>query len=309
MALDPIIQAIVDNSKAQGRTQTLAEGGLQQAREGYLMMRAIGGDEAPLASVEDRTIPGPAGDIALRVYTPEGDGPFPVVVYYHGGGWTIGSIESHDPVTRRMASEAGAVVVSVEYRLAPEHVFPAAVDDAWAALEWVAANASSIGGDPARIAVAGDSAGGNLAAVVSIMAREAGGPRLAFQLLIYPATDAGIEYPSYVENVDGPFLPKSSMDWFYEQYQPDPNDWRVAPMKATDLSNLPPALVITGQYDPLRDEGKAYADKLREAGTEVTYHNYETMPHVFVQLWGILPAAKECMTEMVEALRKAFANA
>ena len=308
MALDPILQAIVDNSKAQGQAApSLAEGGVQQARDGYAMMRAIGGDDAPLASVDDRTVPGPAGDIPIRIYTPEGAGPFPVVVYYHGGGFTIGSIDSHDPVTRRMASEAEAIVVSVEYRLAPEHVFPAAVDDSVAALEWVAANAASFGGDASRLAVAGDSAGGGLAAVVALAARDAGGPAIAQQVLIYPCTDSRGGYPSYVENEEGPFLTKASMEWFYEQYRPDPTDWRASPILG-DLSNLPPALLITGQYDPLRDEGKAYAEALEAAGNAVVHHNYETMPHVFVQMWGILPTAKECMTEICETLKKAFAG-
>ena len=306
MALDPILQAMVDNSKAQGRTQSLAEGGLQQARDAYAMMRAAGGQEAPIASVDDRAIPGPAGDIPIRIYTPEGEAPFPVVVYFHGGGFTIGSVDSHDPVTRRMASESGAIVVSVDYRLAPEGRFPAAVDDCFAALQWIGDNASTFGGDPSRLAVAGDSAGGNLAAVTSIMAREAGGPNLALQVLVYPTTDVTREYPSHKENADGPFLTADTMRWFWEQYQPDASDWRASPIVA-DLSNLPPALVVTGQYDPLRDEGKAYADKLRDAGNTVTYHNYETMPHVFLQLWGVLPAAKELSTEIAEALRKAFA--
>ena len=304
MALDPIIQAIVDQSKAAGNTQSLSSGSLQEARDGYAMMRAIGGEDAPVASVDDRTIPGPAGEIPIRIYTPEGDGPFPVVVYFHGGGWTIGSIESHDPVTRRMAFEAKAVVVSVEYRLAPEHKFPAAAEDSLAAFEWVAKNAASINGDPARLAVAGDSAGGNLAAVAAIYARDEGIP-LALQVLIYPSVDQREGWPSYEENAEGPFLTHETMMWFKENYAADPLDWRASPIVADDLSNLAPALVITGQFDPLRDEGKAYAEALEKAGNQVTYRNYETMPHVFMQMWGILPTAKECMTEIVETLAKA----
>ena len=312
MALDPIVQALVNNSKTQGPTPSMAEGGVDLARANYAVMSRAGGESPPLASVVDREIPGPAGTIPVRIYTPEADeaegGSLPVVVYYHGGGWTIGSVEGHDPVTRRLAHEAGAIVVSVDYRLAPENPFPAAVDDAFAALTWVAANAATFGGDPARIAVAGDSAGGNLSAVVTLMAREAGGPSLAHQVLIYPSVDARGGYPSHEENAEGPFLTKESMEWFFEQYAPaDRTDWRVSPIAAPDLANLPPALVITAQFDPLRDEGAAYAAALRDAGNEVVLHNYETMPHVFVQMWGVLGAAKECFTEIGETLRKAFA--
>ena len=305
MPLDPIIQAIVDQTKAAGPTPSMAEGSLQDARDGYAMLRAVGGEEPALASVTDRTVPGPGGDVPIRVYTPEGDGPLPVVVFFHGGGWTIGSIETHDPVTRRMAFEANAIVVSVDYRLAPEHPFPAAVEDSLAAFAWVAKNAAEIGGDASRLAVAGDSAGGNLAAVAAIYARDEGIP-LALQVLIYPSVDQRAEgWPSYVENAEGPFLTDETMRWFKENYKADPLDWRASPILTEDLSNLAPALVITGQFDPLRDEGKAYADALQEAGNQVTYRNYETMPHVFMQMWGILPTAKECMTEIAETLTKA----
>ena len=304
MALDPILQAIVDSTAAQGGQPSMAEGGVQQARDGYDMMRAAGGEEAPIASAVDRTIPGPAGDIPVRIYTPNGEGPFPVIVYYHGGGWTIGSIESHDPVTRRLASESESIVVSVDYRLAPEHPFPAAVEDSLAAFEWVVANAAELGGIPSKIAVAGDSAGGNLAAVAAIYARDNNLP-LAYQVLIYPTVDQRQEYPSYVENADGPFLTAETMRWFKDNYAPDADDWRASPMAHEDLATLAPALVITGQFDPLRDEGRAYADRLRDAGNEVVYRNYETMPHVFLQMWGVLPTAKECMTEIAESVKKA----
>lgn len=309
MALDPILQSIIDNTAASGRGGSLTEGSVEEARNGYLMMRAIGGDDAPLASVEDRTIGGPDGnEIGLRIYTPEGDGPFAVCVYFHGGGFTIGSIEGHDPVTRRLASDSGCIVVSVEYRLAPEHPFPAAVDDAFAALQWVGENAAAIGGvDGAPLAVAGDSAGGCLAAVSAIMARDAGGPAVSFQLLIYPTTDSTGSFPSTVENAEGPFLTKASMDWFYDNYKPDVDDWRASPIKRDDLSGLPKALVVTGQYDPLRDEGEAYGERLRDAGVPVTVKRYETMPHVFVQMWAILPTAKECMSLIAGELRAALA--
>lgn len=314
MALDPIVQAMVDHARAAGRTGTIADGTVEQGREAYLMLRGLGGDDAPVASVVDRAVPGPAGDIPIRVYTPSGDGPFPMCVYFHGGGFTIGSIDSHDPVTRRLAHEAGAVVVSVEYRLAPEHPFPAAVDDAWAALRWIAAHADELGGDPApgRLAVAGDSAGGNLAAVVSLLARDAGGPAIAQQLLIYPTTDSRMDrgdlYPSIEENAGAPFLPKAAIEWFGEHYEADGDDWRASPILAPDLSRLPPAHVVTAQYDTLRDEGEAYAARLGDAGVPVTVTRYPTMPHVFVQMWGMLPVAKECMSELAAVLRRAFGD-
>jgi acetyl esterase len=307
MALDPIIQAMVDNARAAGRTATIADGTVEQGRQAYLALRGLGGDDAPVASVQDRTAPGPAGDIPLRVYTPGGAGPFGLCVYFHGGGFTIGSIETHDPVTRRLAHESGAVVVSVDYRLAPEHPFPAAVDDAWAAVQWIAAHAEELGCVPGRLAVAGDSAGGNLATVTALLARDAGGPPIVQQLLIYPTVDArrGSAYPSIDENAEAPFLPKVAIEWFDEHYRADPDDWRVSPILA-ELSGLPPAHIVVGQYDTLRDEDEAYAARLQEAGVPVTVARYPTMPHMFVQLWGVLPAAKECMAELARVLRDAF---
>lgn len=310
MALDPVIQAMVDNARAAGRTDTIADGTVEQGRQAYLLLRGLGGDDAPMASVVDRTVPGPDGapEIPIRVYTPEGDGPFPMCVYFHGGGFTIGSVDSHDPVTRRLAYEAGVVVVSVEYRLAPEHRFPAALEDAWAALQWIAAHAEELGCVPGQLAVAGDSAGGNLATVVALHARDAGGPAVVQQLLIYPTTDARPydgTYPSIEENAHAPFLPKIAMEWFAEHNQPDGDDWRASPILA-DLTGLPPAHIVTAQYDPLRDEGEAYAERLRDAGVPVTVVRYPTMPHVFIQLWGVLPAAKECMSDLARVLRDAF---
>jgi len=312
MALDPIIQAMVDSSRASGRADTIADGTVEQGRQAYLLLRAVGGDDAPVASVADRVVPGPSGDIPIRVYTPLGDGPFGLCVYFHGGGFTIGSVDGHDPVTRRLAHEAGVVVVSVDYRLAPEHPFPAAVDDAWAALQWTAAHAEELGCVPGAVAVGGDSAGGCLAAVVSLLARDAGGPAIAQQLLIYPTTDAradrGDAYPSIEENAEAPFLPKVTIEWFGDHYKADEDDWRASPILAADLSGLPTAHVVTAQYDPLRDEGEAYAARLKEAGVPVTVTRYPTMPHVFVQMWGVLPAAKECMSELAGVLRGAFSR-
>ena len=306
MPMDPMLQMMTDNARSTGGGAGLRAGTVEQARAGYDAMVAAGGEAPELASVEDRTIPGPAGEIPIRVYTPLGDGPFPVVVFYHGGGFTIGSLTSHDPVARRICAETGALVVAVDYRLAPEHPFPAAVEDAFAALQWVGDNASSIGGDPSRLAVTGDSAGGNLSAVVCLLARDAGGPAIRFQALVYPTTDARADYPSVRENGDSIFLSADTMAWFYEQYQSDKEDWRASPILAPDLSDLPPALIITAEYDTLRDEGEAYGEALRAAGNDVTIRRYDGMTHVFFQLWGVLEAAKQAMTETTTALREAL---
>jgi acetyl esterase len=308
MPLDPVLQAIVDNSAQSGQSQKLSEGSVEQARQGYDMMGAVGGSGPDLNSVLDRTILGPAGELPIRIYTPDGDGPFPVIVFFHGGGFVIGSLESHDPLCRQLAGLTPAVVVSVHYRLAPEHPFPAAVEDAWAALEWAQHNAAEIGGDPNLVAVCGDSAGGNLAAVTAILARDAGRPTLSAQILLYPTVDARGGYPSLDENAEGPFLTKDSMEWFFGHYAPnaDTSDPRLSPIAAEDLSGLPPALIVTAEFDPLRDEGEAYADRLRDAGVDVTCHRYDGMGHVFVQLAGIVPQGRQAIEEASAALAKAF---
>jgi acetyl esterase len=306
-----MLQQMTDGARAAGRDQGLRAGTLEEARAGYEMVAAAGGESPELAKVDDQTIPGPAGAIPIRVYTPVDDGPFPVVVFFHGGGFTIGSIDSHDPVARQLCAQVGAVVVSVGYRLAPEHKFPAAVDDAFAAVQWIAAHGAELGADGSRIALCGDSAGGNLSAVVSIMARDAGGPSIAFQALVYPATDARDDgaYPSRVENGDAVFLNADSMRWFYEQYgnsDDDRTDWRASPILAPDLTGLPPALVITAEYDVLRDEGEAYGSALQAAGNDVTIHRYEGMTHVFFQFHGILDVCQEATTEVAAAIKAAL---
>jgi acetyl esterase len=303
---------MTDNAKTAEPRPSMRESGVEAARAGYDAMAAAGGVLPDLASVEDRTIPGPAGDLKVRVYTPLGAGPFPILVWYHGGGFTIGSLDSHDPVARNLCAQAEALTVSVDYRLAPEHKFPAAVDDSFAALQWVGEHGAELGGDPTRIAVCGDSAGGNLATVAAILARDAGGPAVAFQALIYPTTDARADYPSVRENGDSIFLSKETMDWFYEQYHDgdkDMLDWRASPILTEDLSNLPPALIITAEYDTLRDEGEAYAEALRSAGNDVTVRRYDGMTHVFVQLAGMLPDGAAAITEVATALRVAFGTA
>jgi acetyl esterase len=312
MPLHPMLQMMADNAKESGRGMSLREGSVEDARTGYDAMGAMGGDLPELASKVDSSLPGPAGDVPIRIYTPTGDGPLPVVVFFHGGGFTIGSLTSHDPVAHKLAAESGAIVVAVDYRLAPEHKFPAAVEDCFAALQWVGANASSFGGDSSRLAVCGDSAGGNLSAVSCLLARDAGGPDVAFQALIYPTTDARGGYPSIVENGEGLFLSADTMLWFYEQYgrsDEDKSDWRASPILAEDLSNLPPALIITAEYDPLRDEGEAYGEALRAAGNTVTVKRYDGMTHVFVQLAAMLEEGRQAIAESAAAMRLAFGTA
>jgi acetyl esterase len=309
MPLAPAARTMIDRMEEAG-FPPLWELPLEQARAAGALFGTM--DEPPaVASVEDRVIPGPAGDLPVRIYTPDGNSPRPVVAYFHGGGFVFCSIDTHDGTCRRLANATGAVVVSVEYRLAPEHCFPAAPDDCYAATMWVHEHASELGGDPRRLVVAGDSAGGNLAAVVAHMARDRGGPPIAFQALIYPVIDAACDTPSYSENAEGYFLEKQAMRWFWDQYlgvDCDGTDPQASPIKARDLSSLPPAVVITAEYDPLRDEGEAYADALRGAGVPVTMRRYDGMIHGFASMPMLFPEADEAMGRIGEALHSAFAT-
>ncbi|WP_374712450.1 alpha/beta hydrolase [Symbiobacterium terraclitae] len=282
-----------------------------EARRMAEQLASLGGEAEPVASLVDRTIPGPAGAIPVRIYTPAGEGPLPVLLYFHGGGWVIGSPDTVHSTCALLANRAGAVVVSVDYRMAPEHKFPAAAEDCYAATAWVAENARSFGGDPQRIAVSGDSAGGNLAAVVALMAREKGYPQLAYQVLIYPVTDHNFDTPSYRENGTDYFLTTAMMEWFWNHYingDEDGRDWRASPLQVADASNLPPAFVITAEFDPLRDEGEAYARKLAEAGNTVTLKRYLGQIHGFCTLLGAIPAGRQALEEAAAHLRLAFAS-
>lgn len=266
------------------------------------------GKSVELAGVEDRSIPGPHGQIPIRIYTPEGAENAPVIIYYHGGGWVVGNIDTHDALTRELANRSSSIVVSVDYRLAPENPFPAAVEDAYATLEWVSQNAESLGGDPSMIAVAGDSAGGNLAAVVSLMSRDKNGPAIKFQALIYPATNLyTMDTESHNNFAEGFFLSKEGMEWFRSQYLPRKEDWtdpHASPLLAKDHSNLPPAIVITAQFDPLRDEGEAYAEKLKQAGVPVKLTRYDGMIHGFVSFADLLDEATEALDEIAAELKR-----
>jgi acetyl esterase len=307
LPLDPQARVLIDLIDGSGDFALTPDSDPQELRALYGALRPPASIE--LAHIEDRTIPGPAGDLPVRIYRPAGDAPKPTIVYYHGGGWVIGGLDTHDGACRALADAADAVVVSVDYRLAPEHPFPAPLEDAVAALQWVHDHASEIGGDPARIAVAGDSAGGNLAAVVAHEARDAGGPGLCFQLLIYPVTDYEFDSASMHENAEGYFLTRAAMQWFYSHYLTDPAhgaDPRVSPRRASNLAGLPPAFVITAEFDPLRDQGVAYADAMRAAGTPVAGRTYDGMFHGFVSMLEWIEAGKVAFDEAVAALRVAF---
>ena len=264
-------------------------------------------DRSHVNFTRDLAIPGSGGEIPIRVYRPDVGTPAPVLVYYHGGGWVVGTLDSIDEVCRTIARRAGCIVVSVDYRLAPEHPFPAGVDDAYAALEWVAEHAPTFGGDPGSLCVAGTSAGGNLAAVTALRAREEGGSDLAHQLLLYPITDHAFDTDSYGENADGPLLTRADMEWFWDLYLRSPVDGHnpfASPLRASDLSGLPPATVVTAGFDPLRDEGAAYADRLAAAGVDVDHRHYPDMVHGFLSLTDEVAAADEAMDEVAGALRE-----
>jgi acetyl esterase len=265
-------------------------------------------DLVEVAHVEDRAVPGPGGEVAVRVYTPEGVGPFPVLVYLHGGGWVLGSLDSHDRECRILTAGARCVTVAVDYRLAPEHPFPAAPEDAYAALCWVAANAAEIGGDPAKLAVGGDSAGGNLAAAVALMARDRSGPTLALQALIYPVTDFDADTPSMRQNAEGYVLTRSTMRWFHDAFcaAADRTDPYAAPLRAPTTAGVAPAHVIVAGYDPLRDEGVAYARALIEGGVRTTLTCYPGAFHGFFSMNRFLADARTAQAEVIAALRGAW---
>jgi acetyl esterase/lipase len=282
---------------------------IDEARKVPYRMIELGGPEQPVARFDARTLPGLV-PIPVRVYRPSAAQDLPALVYFHGGGFVICNLDTHDRICRMLANASGCVVVSVDYRLAPEHKFPAAAEDAYSATRYVAEHASEFGIDPSRIAVGGDSAGANLATVVALMARDRQGPGLKFQLLIYPVTDfTEHATPSERDYGHGYFLEEEQMDWFADQYfatEADRHSPYASPSKASDVRGLPPAMVITGECDPLRDQGEAYAEKLRSAGVAVALKRYEGMIHPFVSLAGIVDAGRDAINDSASAMRQAL---
>lgn len=277
-----------------------------QGRESDGFISRLMQNKIKLHAIEDRLIEGRNGSIPIRIYRPSAALNLPVIVYFHGGGWVVCDLETHDGICRQLANDNGMVVVSVDYRLAPEHKYPAGAEDCYDATLWVWEHAAELGVDPNNVIVGGDSAGGNLAAVTTLMAREAGKPNIAFQLLIYPATDATMSHPSIEANRNAPILTKAMMGWFVDHYQRRPSDVQepyFSPLLANDFSNLPPALVLTAEYDPLRDEGQAYAAKLQEAGNEVTHIDYPRMVHGFLSFASMASGGKLAFADIQRALR------
>jgi acetyl esterase len=301
MPLHPQVQAMRSRREREGVPQ-LYTLGLAQARANDLAeIQAAAGTGEAVASVVDRLIPGPAGELPIRIYSPVPDEPLPVLVYFFGGGWTLGTIDTADAVCRRLANAAGCAVVAVGYRLAPENKFPAAVHDCFAGLTWVMSNM-----DAPAIAVGGDSAGGNLAAAVTLLARDEGVPLVA-QLLVYPNTDYDSDTPS-LRDGDDPFLfNKTSVAWYWEHYLAAPEDGMnplASPLRAASLAGLPPALVITAEYDPLRDQAEQYAQRLGDSGVPVTLSRYDGMIHGFFCMAGDLADGAQAQAEAAEFLKR-----
>jgi acetyl esterase len=309
MPVDPQVQALLDATASLPPLHTLS---VDEARAMFKAHPLQGVRAAEVASAADRTMPGPAGPLRLRVYTPPGTGPFPLLVFFHGGGFVVCDLDTHDAICRNLCAGAGCVVASVDYRLAPEHRFPAATDDCLAATRWTAAHAAELGGDPARVAVGGDSAGGLLAAVTALRVRDEGGPRLAGQLLIYPTTDLGPpSTPSFSENAEGYGLTARDVPWFWDKYLNDPSEARhphASPLHAPDLRGLPPALVVTAEYDVLRDEGERYGERLREAGVPTTISRHDGVVHGFFFFSGLVGRTDAAQEEACAWLRGAFAG-
>ncbi|HZR69020.1 MAG TPA: alpha/beta hydrolase [Burkholderiales bacterium] len=308
--LDPQARAYLD---AAARASAPEPSDLAAVRRAYRdSRRALAPATPEVAQTRALEIPGPAGAVPARYYRgygAEAGAPLPCLVYFHGGGWVCGDLDTHDTVCRGIANHARCAVVSVDYRLAPEHRFPAAVDDAAAALAWVLANAAALDAHPERIVVGGDSAGGNLAAVAALMARDAGGPAPALQVLFYPVTDLGLESASYARLAQGYGLTREDMRWYRGHYlgaEEDAADWRASPLRARDVSGLPPAYVVTAGFDPLHDEGEAYARRLADAGVAVTYECFEGQIHGFLLMGGVMAAARHAVYRIGQAIRSRF---
>lgn len=312
MALHPQIIDLIQRAKESGVRPT-HELSPQEARDQMEQMSKVRDmDRTVVGAVEDRMIPGPAGDIPVRIYKPSNvsDTKLPALMFFHGGGHVVGSLDSHDLVARNLCVGGECLVVSVDYRMGPEHPFPAAPEDCFAATQWVASNVDNLGGDSTRIAVSGDSAGGNLAAVVALMARDTNGPDLCFQLLIYPVADYAFDTPSYSKWAEGAgILTAAGMEWFRDHYLSRPEDrldWRAAPLRAESLADLPPALVITAECDVLHDEGVLYAEALATAGVVVEHRDYPGMMHGFFSFAPVIGDGAAAQVFAAERLRSVF---
>jgi acetyl esterase/lipase len=307
MPIDPQVEGLLREMAAAGNPP-LRELDVAEARAMAEEMVVLAGDPIEVKSIRDITIPVDGAEIGARVYTPEGAGPHPVVMFFHGGGWVICSRDTHDNVARAICRDAAAVVVSVDYRMAPEFRFPTAAHDCYAATRWVADNAASLDGDANRIAVCGDSAGGNLSAVVSQMARDAGGPGLAFAALIYPAVDMTAQGGSLDENASGYFLERGDMDWFMNHYlsAEDRADPLASPLLHPDLSGLPACFIATCEFDPLRDEGEAYGAALRASGVQAENKRYDGLIHAVANMTGVLDGGRALVADVADRLRTAL---
>ena len=312
MPVHPVFQEMINRASAQpppdATDLTIQE--QRKAADSMVAGLAALSEEGPeVAEVRDRVVPGPYGEFLVRVFTPEGTGPFPAYVYFHGGGWWMGNLAMTEGECRHIARDVGCVVVSIDYHLAPEHKFPIPVEDCYTATTWVVEHAVELDVDPERVAVGGGSSGGNLAAAVCLMARDRAAPSLIFQLLVNPVTDFDFTTLSYQQNGDGYLLTRDTMSWFWDLYLSEPSDGSnpyAAPMQARDLSGLPPALVITAEYDPLRDEGEEYGRRLQAAGVRATVSRYDGMIHGFDFFTKVVPAARDCRAEEIAALRRAL---
>ena len=300
MPLQASAKAFLDDRAAMG-VRPVQELSVEQARAQTIRIAQAAGPGEPVARAEDLTIPGPLGAIPIRLYTPQHKSDLPVLVFFQGGGWVVGNLDTADQFCRMIANAAGCIVVSVNYRHAPEHKFPAAMEDAYAGTRWASQDARTFGGDPARLAVGGTSAGGNLAAVVALAARDRGAPPLCYQLLIVPVIDHNFDTPSYRDNAEGYGLAADGMRWYWRHYLSSDADGRhpyASPLRAPSLGGLPPAFVATAEFDPLRDEGEAYAARLRHEGVMTTHKRYGGMVHGFL--------GPEANADMAQALRHAF---
>jgi acetyl esterase len=305
MPLAPEYAAMFQQLAEAGPAPALSELSPAEGREVYRAMRPLN-EELPIHAVRDLDIQGSLGSIPLRIYTPAGDGPFGVLVYFHGGGWVIGDRDTCDAVCREMATLADIVVVSVDYRMAPEDPYPAAVKDAWDSVVWAGANMTELNGN-GKLGVAGESAGGNLAAVACLQARDEAGPKINFQCLLYPVTDCDMARQSYVDNGEGYLLETATMQWFWDTYCPDPSKRKepyASPLRAGDLAHLPPALIVTAEFDPLRDEGEAYGAALDAAGTESTVIRYDGLVHDFFATAAVFECSRPGFLSTIAALRQ-----